>query len=333
MYERFFFHNTKDDGVYTYIDNNIAKVSRSTLMNDPDLTLSADQNDAIHGVALKSLQQSRFACDASAAVTVQSRSASSSSHALPSMDPEECEEADNDAMEDDDEGDDETMMDAQPFLQGLFSRMARPEGKKRSAAAGQTPMQPAKKAKAAPKPKVRVSRKVPVTGDSAPEAPGDCFGLERLDLTSDQGKEDAALIESYINQFKKLKHLDAPGCDDQAFGPWSKTRLAKLSDLRNGLKGKVKSLKRRTSDATDLKASLDEIAEKVTDVHGFIKKLAGSGTEGRELYDELITRIQDDVDYNPSGGVWKRCIRGIAFEDRSVLSVVRVSQDDRGLGF
>ena len=98
-------------------------------MNDPDLTLSADQNDAIHGVALKSLQQSRFSCDASTAVAVQSRSASSSSHALPSMDPEEGE-ADGDAMEDDDEGDDETMMDDQPFLQGLFSRMARPEGKK-----------------------------------------------------------------------------------------------------------------------------------------------------------------------------------------------------------
>lgn len=298
-------------------------------MNDPDLTLSADQNDAIHGVALKSLQQSRFSCDASTAVAVQGRSASSSSHALPSMDPEEGE-ADGDAMEDDDEGDDETMMDDQPFLQGLFSRMARPEGKKRSAAAGQTTMQPAKKAKASPKPKVRASGKVPVTCDSAP---GDCFGLERLDLTSDQGKEDATLIEGYINQFKKLKHLDAPGCDDQAFGPWSKSRLAKLSDLRAGLRGKVKSLKRRTSDSTDLKASLDEIAEKITDLHGFIKKLAGSGTEGRELYDELSTRIQDDVDYEPSAGVWKRCIRGIAFEDRSVLSVVRVSQDDRDPGF
>ena len=308
--------------MFQYIDETATSCTRSTRLNEPDVVLSADQNDSIQSSALKQIQGSRFAVDGNKIEKVTQSLASSSSGAMGAAAPVPAEaagEGDAEEAEDDEDDYEAASLDPQPF-QSLFSRLARPDAKKR-AAPGPTSSAPAKKAKQAkpshPSAPVQrnKARKVGKVGEPAYEAPGDLFGVERLDLTSDQGKEDATIIESYINQFKQLKHLDAPGSDDQTFGPWSRTRIAKLQELKTGLIAKKKSLKRRTTDASELNESLEEIQEKITDVMAFMKKLAAGNSEGRELYDDLLVRIQEDLDYQPSNGVWKRCIRGVAFED------------------
>ena len=311
--------NCQDEGVYTYIDQSAAKVLRTTRMNNPDVVLSAEQNDVIHSVALKQIAGSRFAADAGKATTVNTTpvatgssgdtfAAHASGHAAASAADDEDED-----MEDEDD----TCLDPQPFA-SLFGRMARPDAKERAAptSSNAPATAAAKKAKTTQQQRKAKTAKGDVEMD---EAPGDLFGLGRLDLTSDQGKEDSALVEGYIKQYKKLKALDAAGMDDQTFGPWSRSRIQKLQELRAGIKSKQKSLKRRTTDSTDLKKSLDEICDTVSDLITFIKKLAAGNIEGRETFDELSALVSNDDEYMPSNEVWKRCIRGMAFEENPVV--------------
>lgn len=305
----------KDDGVFTYIDEQAASVKRSTQLNDEEITLSEEQNNIIHGVAMKQIHNSRFAVDPEKAVTIPSSASDGRDDSeMTGRDDgaEECEEHDEEG------NDDGVNLNPQPFT-ALFARMAKPENRKRTGQqAGVRPPNEAKRPRTGqasrPGPASTSSRSR-VTGENGDVAPTPFD----FDMNSDQGREDASLIESYLVQYKELKRLDAP-CDDQSFNPWSRSRMQKLQELRAGIKSKVKSLKRRNTDANDLKAALDEIADKITDVMTFLKKLGSANTEGRELYDELVLRTADDVEYAPSDGVWERCIRGLAFEDCSVTT-------------
>ena len=250
---------SKDDGEFTYIDQTATKVTRNTRLNNPDVTLSEDQNDVIHAVAMKQMATSRFATDGDKAQRVPSMfmpsgTASSSmcapASAATAMSDEECDE------EDDDDEMPDMSLDPKPF-QGLFSRMAKPEKKRPAAAAAAAPSSAATAKRlrtgagnappAADKPtnKGKGQRNKGRTPD---EAPGDSFGLQKLDLNTEQGKEDSALIENYLKQFRGLKHLNAPKWDDQCFVPWIKTRGTKLQELKSAIKMKQKSLKRRKED-------------------------------------------------------------------------------------
>ena len=64
-------------GVYEYIDQNLARVTRSTRLNQPELQLSDDATDVIHGAALQHLKGSKMTADKAAVIQVKSRSSSS----------------------------------------------------------------------------------------------------------------------------------------------------------------------------------------------------------------------------------------------------------------
>ena len=64
-------------GVYEYIDQSLARVTRSTRLNQPELQLSDDANDVIHGAALQQLKGSRLTVDKAAVIQVKPRSSSS----------------------------------------------------------------------------------------------------------------------------------------------------------------------------------------------------------------------------------------------------------------
>ena len=65
--------------MYTYIDESVNKVTRTTTINNPEVQLSADQNDVIYNSAVKTLKQSGFTCDKAQAVAVQLKPGSASS--------------------------------------------------------------------------------------------------------------------------------------------------------------------------------------------------------------------------------------------------------------
>lgn len=286
----------KDEGVYTYIDENAATVARTTRLNNPDVILSEEQNDIIHNVALKQLQGSRFAVDAEKVITapvqasLAAASASVGSLPTPMLLLKEKVEAEVDDMNVDDE--DSSCLDPQPFT-SLFQRMAKPsDSKKRAnqgsgAGTGSTTSSgaAAKKAKGNTGTAVQAQRnkRAKAAGKEAGDEDvpmGELFA--GLDTSNDQGREDASLIESYVNQLKELKCLNASGSDDQTFGPWSRARLQKLQELKAGIKGKSKSISRRKDDSTEVRGALDEIVGKINDVMDFIKKLAAGNSEGRK---------------------------------------------------
>lgn len=308
----------KDDGVYEYLDEQSMTVSRSTRLNNPDATLAPEQNDTIHGVALKQLQSSRFAVDAEKALMAPSSSSHSGGdgYCPPNEDEHPMSHQDGDGdNEDDDDMDD---LDPQPFSM-LFQRLAKPDSKKRAVQQSSNPSAASKRQRmtgAGPNTTSRRNRTTTPRGDDGiPEVE------PYIDDSTDQGREDASLIQSYILQFRSLKHLDCAGSDDQSFAPWIRTRSQKLQDLKTGIRFKVKSLKRRLSNAGDLKTALEDIQSKISNVQDFFKLLAVNSSEGgREPYDELERRVQEDQDYNPSDEVWKRCLRSVAFEDISTIS-------------
>ena len=187
-------------------------------------------------MALKQLQSSRFAVDAEKVITapVQASLTAASAFAggLPSpgqtnaIERKAEVEADDDMQVDDE---DSSCLDPQPFT-SLFQRMAKPsESKKRlnqgsGVGTGATTSSgaPAKKAKGNTGTAISTRRNKPAK--PAGKDAGDEDGLmgelfAGMDTSHDQGREDASLIESYVNQLKDLKCLNASGCDDQTFGP------------------------------------------------------------------------------------------------------------------
>ena len=317
-------------GKYTYIDENATSVKRTTTMNNSDVTLSEQQNDVIHGVALKQLQSSRFQQDTDKATVVASTSSSSRSGDMQGATrPSAAEDVPMNGgvvceHEDDEDEDDDMGVGVNPFA-GLFERMAKPD-KKRSQPTGGNGQQPAKKLKnggTGTKPSTGTStighrNKEKLNGGSASNAVAQ-VNLEKelgIDHVENLDEEDAAMMKNYVTQLKELKHLNASGNgDEQSFGPWVRARMAKVAELKSGIKAKKKALTRRKKDSTDFKAALDDVHEKATDLAAFLKKLQQGGSEGRELYDDLTALVNDDEDYKPSSAIYQRCIRGLAFED------------------
>ena len=298
-------------------------------MNNSDVTLSEQQNDVIHGVALKQLQSSRFQQDSDKATVVTSTSSSSRGPDMTATRPSEENvvpmKVEHEEHEDDEDEDDDMGVGVNPFS-SLFERMAKPD-KKRGQPTGGNGQQPAKKAKNV---KASTGTGTSTTGyRNKHEKSNGSNVVGQVNLEKELGsdhvenldQEDATMVQNYVAQLKELKHLNASGNgDEQSFGPWVRARMTKVAEVKSGIKAKKKALTRRKKDSTDFKAALDEVHEKLHNLSNFLKKLSSNGSEGRELYDDLSALVNEDDDYKPSSAICQRCIRGLAFEDsQSIL--------------
>lgn len=215
----------QDEGVYEYIDEDTTSVDRQTLLNTPDVVLSANQNDTIHSAAIRQLGR---VCDASRAVTLRGGSAGSSTDVFvdgdalleTSTDTPKPSDANEEEGEPEDEAD-----HTNPFMK-LLARIG--PVKKRKAADGPTTQVP-KEAKNNKRHREEKFRKRRAAPDEKPQP------TEPVTPTPPTvPKEDQELLESYMAQLEDLQKLDASSSADTSFNPWAKTRQSKLNELKSG---------------------------------------------------------------------------------------------------
>lgn len=224
----------QDEGIYTYIDEDITSVDRTTQLNTPDVVLSANQNDTIHAAATRQLNK---AYEISRAVTVRGSSSKGS-----------CSEAFVDAdvlMEQTPDGsgsgeqncevveEEENLEQDQPFLK-LFSRLG--SAKRKGASQSGTDSKPNSKPTSNTK---NIKSNRGGGGGTAPkranpDPPGPSIPAAPENQQGDVSQEDQELIESYRQQMEELEKLDAPSSADTAFNQWAKARQSKLSELKSG---------------------------------------------------------------------------------------------------
>ena len=168
-------------------------------------------------------------------------------------------------------------LDPQQYL-GLLGRLAKE--KKRAAPGGPTlsANQPIKKPKGqtpASGPggvtsNTKTNKRRKIGENTAPTPKPPMFE----DETGTEGtSEDHTLVESYKKQLAEVMKLDADKSDDAALVVWIKERTKKVNDLKAGVLGKKKSLRRRTSDTTFLFGELDNIVAELTGLQTLLKKL------------------------------------------------------------
>ena len=264
------------------MDEQLHKVNRTTRLNNPDVSLGAEQINAMHQSALKKMNQSAFAVDSTQALPMRFRIASSSDGC--GLDttpdhvggkPDDLEGGEGEGDENDDENDEN--LDPQQYL-GLLGRLAKE--KKRAAPGGPTlsANQPIKKPKGqtpasgpggvTSNTKTNKRRKIGENTAPTPKPPmfEDETGIEGT-------SEDHTLVEPYKKQLAEVMKLDADKSDDAALAVWIKERTKKVNDLKAGVLGKKKSLRRRTSDTTFLFGELDNIVAELTGLQTLLKKL------------------------------------------------------------
>ncbi|CAJ1423574.1 unnamed protein product [Effrenium voratum] len=307
----------EDDGLYTYINEQSMDVSRTTLINDPDTTISADQNDRVHQAALR--QISRPGDNAVRLSGARGQNDLASHHGQ--VDLSVAHGNDDVEMEDEGDDDDDYALNPQPFAR-LFQRMGLSNPKKRAAGnanngSGPTSV-PVKRAKAdqgdggrQPASSAPARNKAGKTKTAKPpDAPANSDGDKKDEAMT---HDDNLLIDSYEGQFSKLKLFNNVGSDDASFGVWAKARMTSLSDLK-GIQAKRKSLARRKGDLSHLKSCLDSLISRITTLSDFVKQLVSGTTEGRSVYETLV-KLVDEEDLEPPPAMWQRCLRAYAFED------------------
>ena len=144
-------------------------------------------------------------------------------------------------------------------------------------------------------------------------------------LTLDQGiaptgsgtTEDTTLIESYKLQLESLMRLDVEKSEDSVFMPWSKGRAKTLTELKQAISSKKKSLGRRKGDSTFVVAELDKIIGEIASFIDVLKMLEKGFADGMNLYQSLkdIVPIVGGAESYISNAIWERGLRAVAFED------------------
>lgn len=228
----------QDEGCYEYIDESYATTDRATIVSS-DTILSADQNDRVHAAATKAM--GKMGDDSSALIM----STSSTGVAPADGDADEAPGAPATGQASDDE-DESHLLDPSPFLK-IFGRLKGQSASaiKRTAPKSNPKTTPAeKKARTSSTTgpgggggdKVGRNRKRSSTAEQEDEIPssekgGDFIGVK---APVPAGSDDSELISSYQTQLDALQQLDVEGSSDQVFGPWCKSRLAKLAELKAG---------------------------------------------------------------------------------------------------
>ena len=121
------------------------------------------------------------------------------------------------------------------------------------------------------------------------------------------------MLESYRKQLSAHRKLDIGATDD--FNTWQKEKNKKLSELKNGVASKKKSLKRRAGDITQITSDLTDIGEEITAFMTLLKNLASGTVEGSCIYQGIFDTIPSDEIHEVSAPIWERALRAIAFED------------------
>lgn len=295
--------NEADIGVYEYVDECATSLDRTTQLSTPDTTLSADQTNVIHEAALKQMAKPATEC-----VTLTSVAESVKDHKNTKAESGETKVDGEEEAEDDDNEDDGPVFTGQPFA-SLFLRM---KGSDKKRTASQAGVEKIKENKLPKKPKGGNAKKR--KSGEEPEAPPSPSGFRRP-APIPSNDEDKSLIASYEKQLQGHSELNPPSADDNAFVPWAKTRLADLQGLKSGLQLKKKSLSRRKGDCEELTTSMNHIAGEIDKMVEFLKALMQGTPQGASLLEKLIAYSESDG-ARPSAGMWKRCLRALAFEDR-----------------
>lgn len=224
----------QDEGVYEYINESSTQCDRTNVLTSSTV-LSADQNDRIHTAAMKNL--GKMGGDDSNAVVISGASSSRFGAAAAASSDVDVAEGRTGDLGSDEEEEDSHMLDPSPFSK-LFSRM-------KGACGNQQQKRPSGKAIAQPKgePNKKKSRNTGGGGGGAGRNRkrsqegasvadgGEDFGLKAPVPTGD---EDSTLVASYQSQLDQLQQLDADGSADGTFLPWCRSRMSKLTELKQG---------------------------------------------------------------------------------------------------
>lgn len=211
---------------------------RTTIVSS-DTILSADQNDRVHAAATKAM--GKMGDDSTALIM------SSSSKTMTPADGDVDAETAPATGQPSDDDDESHLLDPSPFLK-IFGRL---KGQSASVSKRAVPKSNAKVTPAEKRPKTQTTTPTPTTTTTS--AGGEKGGRNRKRNAPEQeddgekgsdifgvkapvpaGTDDSELISSYQTQLDALQQLDVEGSSDQVFGPWCKSRLAKLGELKTG---------------------------------------------------------------------------------------------------
>lgn len=295
-------------------------VQRKTQINQPELTLSADQTDMIHQSVLRQFQR---AASAPAAGALRLKGVSLREAIAPDAPAPEEGNADDDQNESDG---DESLLDPKPFnnvmnrLLGCMGSGKRPAAKANAEPAGKR----SKPGPTPPGPKEPSSRNrktaptpTPAPDSSSPKRPR----IETNTSSTGLSEEDSTMLANYNGQLREVGDLAVDrGMDDASFTEWVKDRLAKISELRKNVQDKKKSLKRRkTGQTEEINSCLQNTLDNLSTLTEFLKSFLSSSSSGGRAIEETLEGFlneTDEVYVSSSLGLWERVLRAIAFEDR-----------------
>ena len=310
------FLSWQDVGIFGYINEQTTEVDRVTQMNDPEVTLSADQTDIIHNSVLRQMKRSGKDENSAVLMTGSRRHSDGVDAAHPASSAQGgCAPAHPADPNSDNQSDDDTfMLDPQPFAK-LMCRLGSSRGP------------PAKKGRTGPPcPKPVASRNKGAKRKSEPAL--DPQPQPQPDPCDARSGEDEQLVESYNSQLNTLKVFDPPSSDDSAFPTWARARIQKITEVRVGVQAKRKSLNRRKFDCSVLMGTLDGIIEHCSVLIAQIKPLVSVAGDGKSIYQELST-LFDTAKVWMTPPAWERVLKAVAFEDSPAQMTERLKSQNK----
>ena len=205
------------------------------------------------------------------------------------------------------ESDDEDDGDVQPFA-SLFGRLK--------------PMNPTPRTSAAPKAKSKAKASAKhQAGRNKRNGAGNASEVQpeadtkKARVTLELAGDDAEVTKKFEEQLETCRSLQVPSHDEAVFSKWGKEKMQSLSEVRNQIYQKKKSLKRRKEGSDDLGSVLEDMMNEISKISDLVKKLCTGNPEGRQLYQML----ESMPDVSASSAVWLRAVRAIAFDDLKLL--------------